>query len=146
MKGDRLHDLHHVVSYVSGSRHHEGLVDGSVFMRRTADTDGLSVNWLECFPSPRANQISEICARSRISVRATGRFAEINVGEAIEAVSSVAPNCSAVHDPLAQEGEFREDPSHALFIGLPEASESERALLAGDLISQRVKALHKPVL
>lgn len=137
-------DLQHSVAKFAGSsKIDRGIVDGSVFIRRPVDTDGLSVNWLECFAAPRANQIAEICARSRLKLSKNGRFAEVKVEDVVAAVADHIDGFDAIQDPLAADEPFPEDPSHSLFLGLPDPAE-ELAQTVGDAISMCVSALHPP--
>lgn len=147
MKGDALNPDHCIVAYASSTKIDNGSVDGEVFMRRASDTDGLSVNWVECFPAPRPNQITEICrrVRTRMTIRNSGRFAEIKVDAAATAVVDLVDTFGAIEDPLEADGTELADESHSLFMGLPEHGH-EKAQAVGDAIAATLINLHEPVL
>jgi hypothetical protein len=48
-----------------------------------------------------------------------------------------------VEDPLEAEQGFEADPSHSLMLALPLPTE-EKAQVVGDMIAQKVIALHQP--
>ena len=149
LKGDRLGPKENVVSYVSGGKIDDGVVNGEAFIRRPGDNDGLSVNWLEYFEGGRAVQVREITrlALGRLTVRKTGAFAELPVGALEEALADVLETFSCAYEPLEAEGEAKADPSHCLLLGLPSRADNpELAQIVGDIISSRVAALHPPAL
>jgi hypothetical protein len=143
MKGADLDGGHHVVGYASGGKVDGNTVSYECCIPRPADTDGLSVNWLECFDGSIEEQIAAIYAVRRLEVRKSGRYFVINVAKAIECVVGL---CAAkiVHDPLEPEDGYPlPDPSHALITGLPNRDDP-KAQLIGDLIARQVQSLHTP--
>lgn len=145
MTAETIDPEHSVVAYAKPTLCQNGQVDGEVFRRRPVDDDGLSVNWIECFDGDRAAQIAKISAVSRLTLRANGRFAEVQVKSAAEAVAEHVEAFGAIKAPLPVEEPHPADLSHALFLGLPEFGE-ELAQMVGDMIAARVSALHPPQL
>lgn len=144
MKGDELPASGHIVRYVKPSMVQEdGTPDGSEFRLRTGRPDevGLSVNWLEAFRGTSACQLDSVRRVIRLTVRRTGRFAEMNVGNVKRSVAEESETLRIVHDPLQAEGKFESDPSHAAILGLPPGG-SDHAILIGDLIAKCVIAMH----
>ena len=137
----------HIVRYVKPSMIQEdGTADGSDFRLRPhrPDESGLSVNWLEAFGSGRANQLAEVRRLCRLTIRPRGRFAEMNVGAVTRRVAQELGTLRIVHAPLEAGHGYEADPSHAEIIGLP-PSESDIAMLVGDLIAECVIAMHAAV-
>lgn len=148
MKGDDLPADDHVVRYVKPSMVLEdGTPDGSDFCLRPdrPDETGLSVNWLEVFEPPKTQQLSEVRRLSRLRVRRNGRFAELDVGKTLRAVSDELNAVRMLHDPLEPYGEFDADPSHAEIVGLP-PGDSDEAALVGDLIAECVVDMHPAII
>lgn len=144
MKGDDLPAGDHVVRYVKPSLIREdGTPDGSDFCLRPdrPDETGLSVNWLEAFEPPKTHQLSEVRRLFRLSVRRTGRFAELDVGATLRRVSEELDSVRMLHDPLETADGFDADPSHAQIVGMP-PSDSDQAALVGDLIAECVVDMH----
>lgn len=144
MKGDDLPASDHVVRYVKPSMIREdGAPDGSDFRLRSSkpDENGLSVNWLEAFGPPKTQQLSEVRRLFRIRVRPNGRFAELQVGTVLRAVTEEMATLRILHDPLEADLSFDADPSHAEIVGLP-PGDSDQAALVGDLISECVVDMH----
>ena len=135
-------DTDHVVRYVRPmSVLDDGSVDGSVFCLRPEDT-GVSVNWLECFQEKtRDEQLDEVRSRSRLTLRSSGRLAELNIGMLKRHVVGRLSTLRVVHMPLNAEGGYTDDPSHSEMVGLPEADSSEGALI-GDMIAECVRGVH----
>jgi len=147
MKGDDLPAGDHVVRYVKPSLIREdGTPDGSDFCLRPhrPDEKGLSVNWLEAFEPPKTHQLSEVRRLFRLSVRHTGRFAELDVGATLRRVSEELDTVRMLHDPLKAADGFDADPSHAQIVGLP-PGDSDQAALAGDLIAECVVYMHPAI-
>lgn len=149
MKGDDLPPDNHIVRYVKPSMIQEdGTVDGSDFRLRShrPDENGLSVNWMEVLGSEKVHQLEGVRRLSgqRLSLKANGKFAEINVGTIIREVSDELDTIRIVHDPLEAEQDVEADPSHSQISGLPPGN-SDQAMLIGDLIAACVVRLHSPV-
>ena len=147
MKGDDLPAGDHVVRYVKPSMILEdGTPDGSDFCLRPdrPDETGLSVNWLEAFEPPKTQQLSEVRRLSRLSVRRNGRFAELDVGTTLRAVSEELTTLRMLHDPLEAGDGFDEDRSHSQIVGLP-PGDSDQAALVGDLIAECVVDMHPAI-
>ncbi len=149
MKGDDLPENDNIVRYVKPSMIQEdGTADGSDFRLRPGrlDEHGLSVNWLEVFGSKKHYQLNEVrrlCSQ-RLSLKATGKFAEMNVGAIISKVSEELNTIRIVHDPLDAKQDFEADSSHSQISNLP-PGESEQAILVGDLIVECVVDLHPAI-
>ena len=141
-RGAPLASEHHVLRYVGG-RHFDidkETVDGGAFLRKKKDTDGLSVNWLECFPGSLEDQAAGVRRAARIKYGSTAGLARLNVGQSINSVRENHPErlaLSFVHDPLPAEDEHASDPSHSLIAGAPFENGPDADLL-GDLIAQCV--------
>ena len=147
MKGDDLPAGDHVVRYVKPSMILEdGTPDGSEFRLRSdrPDDSGLSVNWLEAFESDKTHQLDEVRRLCRLTLKPAGRFAEMNVSTVKGKVAEELDTLHIIHDPLEAEDEFDADPSHAEIIGLP-SSDSDQAVLVGDLIADCVVDMHPAV-
>lgn len=124
----------------------DGTADGSDFRLRAKRPDeiGLSVNWLEALGSDKVGQLSEVRRLCRLTLRPNGRFAEMNVGTVVSAVSQELDTLRILHDPLDAEEGLHADPSHAEITGLP-PGHSDQAMLVGDLIAECVTAMHAAV-
>lgn len=147
MINDDLPPDDHIVRYVKPSMiRKDGTPDGAEFRLRPnrPDETGLSVNWLEVFGPGKANQLAEVQRLCRLTTRPRGRFAEMNVGALTRRVAEELISLHIVHAPLDAEHGYQADPSHAEIIGLP-PSESDLAMLVGDLISECVIAMHTTV-
>lgn len=147
MKRENLPTGGHIVRYVKPSMIQEdGTADGSDFRLRSARPDeaGLSVNWLQVFGSEKVHQIEEVRRLSRLHLRRSGRFAEMNVGAIIHQVGTELDSLRIIHDPLEATEAFDADPSHAEITGLP-PGDSDQAVLVGDLIAECVIAMHRAV-
>ena len=143
MKGDALPDDSHVVRYAKPTLVREDeSVGGEAFQLRPGE-ESLSVSWLECFLGmSNAEQVDEVRRRSRLQLRPSGRFAELNVGRTKEYVHGELADLRFLHDPLPADGEFEADPFHSGITGLP-AADSPEAELVGDMIAECVTAVHR---
>ena len=143
-KGKELPSNSHIVRYVKPSMIRE---DGSVVAMEFClrpnrpDEKGISVNRLEAFGGSKKVQLSKVRRLFRLTIRRTGRFAEINVGELRKNVVPMLKTIRVVHDPLDAEGGFEPDPSHAEITGLPKGNTPE-AMQIGSIISQCVQNMH----
>jgi hypothetical protein len=133
---------HHVLRYVGGRDCDvdKGTVEGGAFLRKKKDTDGLSANWLECFPGSLEDQAAGVRRVARINYGSTAGLVRLNVGRSISFVRENHPEhltLSFIHDPLPAEGKHAADPSHSLIKGGP-FEDAPDAELLGDLIAQCV--------
>ena len=146
MTYDDLPDDAHVVRYVSPSyMRDDGHVNGAAFQLRSNE-ERLSVNWLDFFSSlDKTEQINEVRRLSRLKLSRNGRFAELNIDVAKQAVQAVLPNLRFVHDPLPDDDEYEADPSHVQIAELPPLSDSQRSAMIGDIIAQCVQSLYPAV-
>lgn len=138
-----LPDDAHIVRYISPSRVDEnGVVNGKAFRLRPNE-NGLSVNWLDFFADlGKSEQLNEVRRLSRLELRSNGRFAELNVGVAKQAVRAELPNLRFIHDPLPAVDEYDADPSHSQIAELPPLSDSQRSAMIGDMIARCVLNLY----
>ena len=137
----------HIVRYVKPSMVREdGTADGSDFRLRPnrPDETGLSVNWLEAFGPGKANQLAEVRRLCRLTLKPRGRFAEMNVGTVASRVAEEISTLRIIHAPLEAGSGYDADPSHAEVVGLP-PSESDLAMLVGDLIADCVIEMHAAI-
>lgn len=144
MRGDDLPATDHIVRYVKPSMIEEdGAPNGSEFRLRPnrPDETGLSVNWLEAFVGDKSDQIAEVRRLYRLTVRKTGRFAELNIGSVQTRLAEELETLRIVHDPLDAEDDFDADPSHAEITGLP-PGDSPEADMIGDIIAECVLDMH----
>ena len=145
MNENDLPDDAHVVHYVKFTdRHEDGSVDGSAFRLRPSDK-GLSVNWLEYFSDlTKSQQLDEVRRLSRLTMRRSGRLAELGVGPTKQHDSGELTALRFVHKPLAAGNGYEADPSHSEIIGLPQG-DSPQAALIGDLIAECIQAIHPAI-
>ena len=141
-----LPDDAHIVRYISPSRVDEnGVVNGKAFRLRPNEK-GLSINWLDHFTDlDKSEQINEVRRLFRLKLRSNGRFAELNVGAAKQAVWAELPDLRFVHYPLPAVDEYEADPSHSQIAELPPLSDSQRSAIIGDMIARCVLNLYPAV-
>ena len=145
LKGDNLPDENQIVRYVRPSLiEDDGSAQGSAFTLRPSETN-LSVNRLEAFAPPKKNQLGEVCRLIRMSTSPNGRFAEMNVGNIRQRVSTELNSLRIVHAPLEEEDDRAEDPSHALILNLP-PGESDHGMAIGDLMAECVSTMHELII
>jgi hypothetical protein len=111
--GTPLPEEDHVLRYIRKKHVDNGVVNGAGFMRRPTEDSPPSVNWMECFPPPVANQVDEISARRRLKYEKRGKLVRINVGHTKRYIAENAPRPVAesanaivlafLHDPLPTE-------------------------------------------
>lgn len=82
MTAGDLPDADHVVRYARFiNLLDEGTLNCSAFQLRKAES-GLSVNWLECFgDKTKSQQLDEVRRLIRLTMKRSGRLAELNVGQ-----------------------------------------------------------------
>jgi hypothetical protein len=139
--GDPLPALHHVLRYVKPK--HIDMEIGpyaitfSAFLC-TENEDAASVNWMEIFDAPVANQCARIREEKRITYAATGKLARLNVGIAstyvLEEAKSVfgeeKSTLSFVHDPEEPDaGHTLPQTSHSLIKNMPKLDTPEGEMI-----------------
>lgn len=142
MTAGDLPDADHVVRY---ARFIDLLDDGtlncSAFQLRKAES-GLSVNWLECFgDKTKSQQLDEVRRLIRLTMKRSGRLAELNVGQTRKKVDRLLDELRFIHMPLDADENFEADPSHSEIVGLP-PKDSPEADMIGDLIATCVIEVH----
>jgi hypothetical protein len=112
-----LDHSHHVFRHIASSRIDGDYIDPSAFWLREKDgklEEGLSVNWLEYFrvPTPQdaVAPLVDILQNKGFTVRASSRFALLNVGAAKDAAARYT-SIAIILDTEVN------DPSHALIKG-----------------------------
>lgn len=150
MTGDDLPNEHHVVRYVKyRSLLSNGEPAGSAFCLREdrPDETGVSVNWLECFNNlTKEQQLDKVRRLSRITMRKSGRLAELNVGATKQSIRSELESLRFIHKPLDAIDEYLADPSHSEITGLPPGNSPEEAEKIGDMIAKCIKTMHPAVI
>lgn len=144
-----------ILRYVSltGYDPDTGVVNGNAFERKPKDKNGLSVIRRGVFSSESDSDVAAIrfVSGKWLTIKKSGRFAELNVGGFYGAISQLERDVSdvaVVEDPLAPEDDKPANPAHALIIGLPFKGEAVGSLtseLVGDLIRKAVLRLHEAV-
>jgi hypothetical protein len=144
--GSKLAKTKSVVRYVGGAHldPNTRMIGGSAFDRGPKDTDGLSFTQCGILAKQQAKDDNEIrrIIGSRIALGKTACFAELNVGEAIDALSNFERAFWFQLDPVPKDGEQLENPAQTLLIGLPfkgEAVGSLNSELAGDLLRRCIR-------
>ncbi len=142
----RLADDKNVVRYVGGSHvtlsplTGEFEVDASAFDRTAKDHDGLSFTErlvLSIDPHRDEDEIRRVLAARR-SLGKTARFVEVNVEQAVKALSVFDNDFYFCEDPLPATTGIPANPAHVLLKGLPFAGEAIGSLSsewAGELLS-----------
>ena len=134
MEGDPLPDDDHVSRCCKPSSvGTHGLPLASAFRLRSSESY-LSVNWLEALGASSTDdavhRIRALFLASEFGLRASGRFAVLNVGAAKAVVrQELSLSLRIEHDPLP------DDPSHAGISGFP-ADDLADALELAALVSQ----------
>lgn len=139
---DPIPDRDHALRYIGRKHVHDGVVNGSGFMRRpetshSQEESASSINWMECFPFPVSNQVQEIKVRRRIKYEKRGILAKINIGQTKQYVATnatVAVTLAFLHDPLKATTDKPADPSHAGIHGIPIVNTPEAELLQDLLV------------
>jgi hypothetical protein len=141
MMEDQLPDDSRIVRYASPTK---AEIPGSAFVRAEKDKDGLSVNWL-CFQGTPEEQVAEVRRRSRLTLKANGRFFRVQIDQVRRHLQRNASDVGfvVICDPQNAEGERVEDTSHSLVTDLP-AWDDAAAELIGDLIAQCIIEPHFP--
>ena len=142
MTAGDLPDADHVVRYARFiDLLDEGTLNCSAFQLRKAES-GLSVNWLECFgDKTKSQQLDEVRRLIRLTMKRSGRLAELNVGQTRKKVDRLLDELRFIHMPLDADENFEADPSHSEIVGLP-PKDSPEADMIGDLIATCVIEVH----
>ncbi len=142
MIGPDLPASANVVRYVGFARIRGDRVDGSAFCLRPGE-GGLSIHWLDYYSDlTKEQQLIQVRRLLRLNVGARAGLAELNIGETRQYVASELPTLRFVHSPSPANDRYPADPAHSDIVGLPPADAEDLALLIGDMIAQRVKAVH----
>ena len=147
MTSEDIPDADNVVRYIGGSKIEDGVVLGEAFRlpAENPERNSPSVNWMDCFRGlSKAEQLSEVRRRSRLTLRPSGRLAELNVGATREYLRREINALRFVKTSLDTAPPYQADPSHGDIVGLP-AAESPMASLVGDMIAECVQARHPAV-
>ena len=140
----KIPDADNVVHYLSSLKHDNGVVIEPAFQRRKPGED-VSVNWLEHFSGlSKEEQLAEVRRLTRLTIKKSGRFAELNVGDVKQHLHAQCSTLDFISTPLGVTEKFAADPSHGDIIGLP-PYESPHARLVGDMIAECVSTLHPGV-
>ena len=137
-----LPDRDHVLRYAKFSDIlDDGTLNCSAFQLRPQDS-GLSVNWMEYFKNlPKREQIDEIRGLIRLTMKPSGRLAELNVGQTRTQIDRAL---RFVHMPLSADDTYVADPSHSEGMWLPPGDTADAELI-GDLIAKCVSVIHPAV-
>ena len=137
----KIPDADNVVRYVSASKIDDGIVIDPAFRRPSTEND-VSVNWIDYFVGlSKTEQLAEMRRLVRLTIRSSGRFAELNVGDVKRYVGAQCPTLDFISTPRDATSRYEADPSHGDIIGLPPHA-SPHARLVGDMIAERVLTLH----
>ena len=140
--GDELPEDSNVVHYVSSSRIADDTVTWEAFRKKRPGKNP-SVHWLEQFGGTKLHQLACVRARSTITLRPSGKFAELRVGDIVaECRDKLGPSCqglTVVYRPLPT------DPSHSDIEGIPEREEQCERVLCEILASCVADTLHDAV-
>lgn len=140
MRGDSLDDEHNTIRYIKPSSFEDGVIDGSGFPLRQGEK-GISVNWLEFFEGSKEEQIQEIrqFKNRTMTLRKTGCFAELNVGQTRQYLAEEILEISFVEDPIEASENHEADPSHSLICGVPSEPDELRMAIQ-DMIAECITA------
>ncbi len=134
-----------VARYVGGAHIDAGTgqINGSAFDRTSKDVDGLSFTRRGMFAadSEADRAVIRQVVGSRLRLRRTAVFAEVEVGSALEALHAFESAIDFIEDPLDAEEDALANPAHALLIGYPFRGESIGSLkseVAGDQLRLRI--------
>lgn len=98
----------------------DGTVNLQVLWPRDGrDANGSSVNRLAVFGDDPVVALRRIAALSRLTVKPSGRFLQVNIGHFQDLMRRLAAEVRVVADPLPAAGDAPADPSHALLQGMP---------------------------
>ena len=116
--GDDLPHSANIVHYVARSEYEirgDHIVVTWKAFRKNLKNDDVSVHWLQALSDEPVTQLNEVRRVSRLQLRESGRFAEVNVGE----IQIEMDTIGVVYDPMPEMGEFPADPSHSNIVRLP---------------------------
>lgn len=136
MKGATVPSSDHILRLISFQHVEEdGSIMGGGFISRPSENNMPSYNWMECFEGSISDQVASIRKRARIRYGGKAKLVRLNVGATCDLIAANGRAVTVIHDPLEEEGEYSEDPSHALMTNIPSTDDPERELI-GDLICQ----------
>lgn len=143
MSDGELPDAARIVKYIRPRLVGDGKIEAEAFKPRASDIDGLSVNWLDVFDPPKANQLTEVKNRARITMSSNGLLAELRVGDVRRRANEEKDSrLIFVHDPLDATSIQTSDPSHSLKQGIPNSDPDEVPPIC-DLIADCVLYKHE---
>jgi hypothetical protein len=134
MTGDHLPEQDHVSRYCKPKTLGEDDQPSRTSFMLRPDDDYLSVNWLEYFGDiGRQEQLTEIRRHITLTLAATGKFAILNVGKALQHVRTHSDkrNVAILHEPIP------EDDSHSGIHGYSHEDD-----LVADLIAEVIQETH----
>jgi hypothetical protein len=135
-KGDDLPNLHHVLRYIGKKHVDNNFINGSAFLATPSDMTP-SVNWMEHFPPPTANQVDNIVQRRRLKYERRGKLASLHIDRTkayLIANSQPQIDLKFIYDPLPPEDPHPEDLSHSYMTGLPLRGSPEEEATADLLV------------
>ncbi len=113
----------------------------TAFLLRPGET-GISVNWLDYYKGQDKDaQLAEVRKTLQLEARASARFGELGVGEAIAFMITQGIEVSFQHFPIRDEAGNTVDPSHSE-IRHPSSASMGDTLSVSRLLSKCVKQLH----
>ena len=122
-----------------------GRPDADAFRLRPEE-EGLSFNLLDS--SSQLTKEQQIAAVKQVAHYATGtqgKFAELNVGQLMERLTSELPEVSIIHSPVPASDRFPyDDLTHCQVMGLPQHDSPESQRI-GEIIARCVTQLHPVV-
>ena len=131
-----------VVRYLRPTQIDQGVVDADGFFRPGENEP--SINWLEAFPAPLANQLDNVRRVARLTYAATGHSVQLPVGPTryfVRLDDPVSTDLQFDSDPLEANERYAADPSHALIRGMPSHQTPEAALVR-ELLARCVTMVH----
>ena len=142
-------DDDHILRHVKATAFDDNKVLGAAFewtpKRRG---DGASVNWVErAQGDSRYAKIDDIRQRRRLIWKKTHRLAVLHVaGVRSTLVTQLAAlglemHPDVVHDPLLAEGDYPEDPTHALITGIPHGDTPEAEAIRDCLVDAELETV-----
>jgi len=130
------------VRHFSGSKiDGDQLVAGALLLPPSHEGE-MSINVLGVLDKELMADLDEIRQRSRLTLRKSGRYFRWNTAEFLNAIlgGDQLIDLSVVSDPLLAEGNWPDDPSHALIVGVP--SETLASDLMLDLVRPAVRGIY----
>lgn len=136
MTGDELLEDNHVVRYIKPRLFNDGEISAEAFQLRENESDGLSVNWLECFEDlTKSEQLDEVRRLIQMRITKKGRFAELLIGKTKQHLAEKLNEVRFIHKPSPAMDNYKADPSHSEVEGLPPWQESQEGFVVGAFIA-----------